>query len=406
VVGAARWLSATTAITLPAQTFITLHSFDGTDGANPLAAMLQASNGNLYGTTDYGGANSTDAACGGGCGTVFKITPSGTLSTIYSFCSQSGCTDGAHPYARLVQGTDGNFYGTTVYGGASESCSVGWGCGTIFKISPSGTLTTLHSLDENTDGVGASGLILSIDGNFYGTAGGGGVSGHGTVFKITPSGRLTTLYSFCSQTACTDGSEPMSGLVQATDGNFYGTTFYGGANDNGTVFRITPSGTLTTLHSFDSTDGSNPPAGVVQATDGNLFGITQFGGAKRYGTVFEITTGGALTTLYSFCSQSSCTDDQIPYAELVQGTDDNFYGTTSPGRGQFRLRGLSGLWHGLQNHPQAACLRRCTASTPRTAPTPSRRWFRTPMGRSMEQRRLAGPAARARVGVARSSACL
>jgi uncharacterized repeat protein (TIGR03803 family) len=290
-----------------AQTVTTLLSFDGTDGATPYAGLVQATNGNLYGTTLGGGAH--------GDGTVFQITPSGTLTTLHSFDS----TDGATPYGGLVQATNGDLYGTTFQGGA-------YGVGTVFKITPSGTLTTLHSFDS-TDAYPYAGLVQATNGNLYGTTFDGGAGG-GTVFKITPSGTLTTLHSFDG----TDGAGPHGGLVQATNGNLYGTTSSGGANNDGTVFQITPSGTLTTLHSFDGTDGATPEAALVQATNGNLYGITFHGGANPQfgaGTVFKITPSGTLTTLHSFCSESGCTDGVFPEAALVQATDANLYGTTS-----------------------------------------------------------------------------
>ncbi|HEV2177738.1 MAG TPA: choice-of-anchor tandem repeat GloVer-containing protein [Terriglobia bacterium] len=324
-------LCATAAIALTAQTFRTIHSFDKTDGAFPLAGLIQATNGNLYGTTAGGGAS---GACSFGCGTIFKITPSGTLTMLYSLCSQSGCADGRNPVAELVQATDGNLYGTTEFGGSSDD-------GTAFKVAPNGALTTLHSFDS-TDGSNiVAGLIRGTDGDFYGTTEAGGTGGNGacplncgTVFKISPSGRLTTLYNFCSKSDCEDGQYPLAGLVQATDGSFYGTTEAGGAggrNGPGTVFKISSSGTLTTLHSFDSTDGIGPNS-LLQATDGNFYGTTSNGGANGLGgTVFQITPDGTLATLYNFCSQIHCDDGQRPLAGLVQATDGNLYGTTSFG---------------------------------------------------------------------------
>ncbi len=331
-------LCATTAIAVRAQTFTTLHNFDfnGTDGGNPLAGLVQATDGNFYGTTFGVGLDETCPSLGVGCGTVFKMTPGGALTTLYSFCSRSGCTDGRSPEAELAQATDGNFYGTTAGGGTNTTeCGAG-GCGTVFEITSSGTLRTLHSFDS-TDGSGPGALVQATNGNFYGTTGGGGAHGYGTVFEITPSGTLTTLYSFDS----TDGANPTA-LVQATNGNFYGTTYDGGANTTsgggpgcGTVFEITPSDTLTTLHSFDGTDGAHPDSGLIQATNGNFYGTTAFGGAYPTcgfgygcGTVFEITPSRTLTTLYNFCSQSGCTDGAFPYAGLVQATNGNFYGTT------------------------------------------------------------------------------
>src|SRR5579863_3082746 len=195
-------LCALAPISSPAQTFTTLANFNQTDGYNPeYMALVQGFDGNYYGTTENGGS--------GFAGTAFKITPGGTLTTIYNFCSKAGCGDGANPF---------------------------------------------------------SGLALATNGNLYGTTAGGGAHGDGTVFEITTGGTLTTLYSFCSQTGCTDGFYPVGALVQASNGNFYGTTSSGGANSHGTIFEITPGGTLTTLHSFDfSTDGAAPYAGLVQA---------------------------------------------------------------------------------------------------------------------------------------------
>jgi uncharacterized repeat protein (TIGR03803 family) len=268
--------------------------------------------------------------------------PAQTFTTIYNFCSQTDCTDGAGPYAGLVQGTSGDFYGTTFYGGANTSCNAGVGCGTVFKITPGGKLTTLHSFDY-TDGADPKAApVQTANGNFFGTTGGGGANDEGTVFKITPSGVLTVRYNFCSQTNCTDGSEPLAVLVQGKSGNLYGTTWVGGTSGVcgggcGTIFKITSSGKLTTLDSFNITDGGGPLAGLIQATNGKFYGTTSEGGAKSNGTIFEVTSNGTLTTLYSFCSRSQgstkCTDGAIPVGGLVQGTSGNFYGTTVLGGG-------------------------------------------------------------------------
>ena len=263
------------------------------------------------------------------CAATAIASPAQTLTTLYSFCSQTNCADGSMPEAGLVQATDGNFYGTTSGYGSS-------GLGTVFKITPSGTLTTLHSFDFSDGAHPSAGLIQATDGNFYGTAG-AGANSHGTIFKITPSGRLSTLYSFCPQYPnCPDGSDPSAGLIQATDGNFYGTTVDGGANCEpvgcGTVFKITPSGTLITLYSFCSqtncADGANPYAGLIQATDGNFYGTTSGFATGTNSTVFKITPSGTLTTLYTFCSQPNCADGSNLHAGLIQATDGNFYGTT------------------------------------------------------------------------------
>ncbi len=315
-------------------TLTTLYSFcfqiNCTDGAEPEAGLVQATNGNLYGTTYWGGAN--------GSGTIFEITPAGQLTTLYSFCSQMNCADGRYPQAGLVQATNGNLYGTTLGGGITDNCSF---CGTIFEITPAGQLTTVYSFcSQNGCADGAvpyAGLIQASDGNLYGTTRYGGSNnncvgdcGSGTVFEIAPAGQLTTLYSFCSQNGCTDGIEPEAGLVQATNGSLYGTTTSGGTSFDGTVFAITLAGQLSTLYSFCSqpncSDGTSPYAGLVQATDGNLYGTTESGGANDFGTVFEITPAGQLTTLYAF----GFTDGALPSGGLLQ-SNGNLYGMTEIG---------------------------------------------------------------------------
>ena len=237
-----------------------------------------------------------------------------TLTTIYSFCSQPNCGDGIWPHAGLWQGTDGNFYGTT------SSDEGAYADGTVFKITPSGTLATLHTFDGADGAIPDAGLVQGGDGNFYGTTGQGGANddpscdfggrvGCGTVFKITPGGILTTLYNFCSQPNCRDGSDPSATLVQGRDGNFYGTA---NGQFGGTVFKITPAGTLTTLYFFCSlqncADGAYPRT-LAQGSDGNFYGTAVAGGTSSNcqlfsyngcGTVFKITPQGTLTTLYSF----------------------------------------------------------------------------------------------------------
>jgi uncharacterized repeat protein (TIGR03803 family) len=303
------------ACSLPAQTFTTIHSFSGKDGHFPFAALDQATDGNLYGTTYYGGA--------AGSGEVFRITTAGTLKTVYSFCSQTDCADGEYTYAVPVQATDGHLYGTTYLGGAND-------LGTIFKLSTTGTLTTLHSFAGTDGSEPLAGLAQAANGSMYGTTYAGGSKGDGVVFKITASGTFTALHSFCSQTACADGQNPFAGLVQGIDGNLYGTTLAGGAHGDGTIFKITPGGTLTTLHSFCSqsgcTDGEFPQTGLIQAIDGNFYGTTILGGAYGNGTIFKITPTGTLTALYSVCSQVGCPDGNYLYAPLTQATDGNLYG--------------------------------------------------------------------------------
>jgi len=296
----------------------TLQSFNGTNGSGPSGLVL-ATNGNLYGTTSAGGADFFE--CGGAsCGTVFQIAPAGALTTLHSF---DGTDEGGNPisYTGLVQATNRSFYGATNKGGA-------YGFGTLFKITAAGTLTTLHSFDPiNGEGVGMAGLVQATNGYLYGTTDEGGTDGSGTVFRITPTGALTTLYNF----SLAAGAGPYAGLIQATDGNLYGTTQIGGTYSMGTVFKITPTGTQTTLYNFSGADGSYPEAGLVQATDGNFYGTTFQGGANGEGTIFQISPTGTLATLYSFCNQAHCSDGANPGAGLVQATDGSFYGTTEKG---------------------------------------------------------------------------
>jgi len=313
-----------------------LHSFGGGNGAYPVSGLVQGADGNFYGTTSQGGAHHNCTNIGlDGCGSVFRISPAGTATTLHSFDG----SDGAYLVSGLVQATDGNFYGTTFEGG-NLGCASPHGCGTVFKITPGGTLTTLLSFGGSDGAFPEAGLVQGADGNLYGTTGGGGATGFGTVFRITFAGTLTTLYNFCSQPNCMDGWGPTAALVQAADGNFYGTTAAGGIYNDcfdltgacGTVFRITPAGRLTTLHSFDNSDGANPN-GLVQATDGNFYGTTLDGGDSTCnslygcGTVFEITPNGTLTTLHVFAGP----DGAFPDGELVQATNGKFYGTTHGG---------------------------------------------------------------------------
>jgi uncharacterized repeat protein (TIGR03803 family) len=370
-------LCATLAISAPAQVFTTLVNFAGEDGYPRLMSLVQGHDGNLYGTTSYGGLQ--------GGGQVFVMTPEGTVTTLYSFCSQPpNCSDGFSPWGGLTLATDTNFYGTTNEGGTNNS-------GTAFRVSSQGVLTTLHrfagpdglapqtppvqaidgffywSVYDSSNGYGVifkstgegdgkvlysfcpgrrncsqgaspTMLVPGSDGNLYGTTAMGGSDGCsqgcGTVFKITAEGTLTTLHVFCNDFNCADGTYPLGGLVRGSDGNFYGTTYGGGTNSRGTIFRITPAGKLTTLYSFcpqsDCTDGGSPEVAMIEATDGNLYGTTAFGGtsscAGAYagcGTLFRITPTGKLTTLHSFDQ----TDGAYPNG-LTQATSGTFYGTT------------------------------------------------------------------------------
>lgn len=344
----------------PAQTFTTLASFNLTDGLAPWAPVIQGTDGNLYGVTAYGGEFSG--------GTIFKVTPGGELTNLYNFpysvypfgplvqatdgnfygtTSEGNTvfrmnkhgklttlhvfnnTDGSAPYGGLIQATDGNLYGTTYDGGASNTCIYNYGCGTVFKITKNGKLTTLYSFGGVDGERPFAGVLQATDGNFYGTTTEGGTNGYGTIFKITRKGALTTLHNFDG----TDGEYPYAGLIQASDGNLYGTAASGG-NGNGTVFKITTAGTLTTLYSFEGTNGIGPYGGLIQATDGDFYVTTEFGGIAQTfcsgdscGMVFQLTPEGTLTALHSFDG----TDGGNPYAALLQSTNGSFYGTTLVG---------------------------------------------------------------------------
>jgi uncharacterized repeat protein (TIGR03803 family) len=292
--------------------FTTLYTFrDGIDASSP-NGLIQGNDGYSYGTTDGAGTNK---------GTIFRMSPDGVLTTLYSF---TGGTDGAYPKAGLVQRRDGSFYGTTWYGGAYVD-QYGYGEGAVFQITSNGVFTSLYSFSDTGDGRNPNGLIEGSDGNLYGTTFGGGAS-HGTVFQITTNGVLTTLYSFTGA----DGDHPFAALAQGNDGDFYGTTYEGGAQNGGTVFRFSLTGSLTTLYSFpyDANSILVTPRSVVQDNNGNLYGTTSQGGSQQFGSLFQINAVGTFTNLFSF---TRATDGAIPQGALVQGKDDNFYGTCSRG---------------------------------------------------------------------------
>ncbi len=304
------------AVLSPAQTFTSLHSFKGPDGANPYTSFAQGPNGILYGTTIDGGPD--------GSGSIFAMDTFGDVLPLWNFCSN--CSDGQFPVAPLVLAPDGYLYGTTQSGGTNG------GFGTIFKISPTGgPLITLHSFSAIDGASPYSSLLPATDGNLYGTTNGGGVNNVGTIFKVTTTGQLTTLYNFCSAVNCGDGQFPVGPLIQGTDGNIYGTTHAGGntlcQNGCGTIFRITPGGSYTTLHRFNKSDGDYPYGGVVEGLNGELYGTTGSGGANQAGSVFTLSPNGTLTTIHSFDGAGG---GASPYA-MSLGSDSNFYGTTSAG---------------------------------------------------------------------------
>jgi uncharacterized repeat protein (TIGR03803 family) len=340
-----------------AQTFSVLANFDGENGSHSAARLVQGIDGDFYGTTDFGGS---------GCGTVFKVTSAGRLTTLATF--PVDCVD---TISGLAQDTQGSFYGTTHYGGLNYA-------GTIFKITPDGPPKQLYSfchyVPQCTDGEYPGALVQGSDGGFYGTTFGGDAYGWpnlGSIYKITPSGQLMTVYSFTDQSG---SFYPNYGLVEGTDGNFYGTTFYAWGQHGlaaGAIFQVTPGGTLTNLHFFCpdgppcpdspgpsalvqdrhsdflygagvtvykiapdgrfatlhrfSLTGAGRAQGLVQASDGNFYGTTSGTAAPEHtGTIFRITPDGTLTTLHRF----ALSDGWCPAAGVVEGTDGNLYGTT------------------------------------------------------------------------------
>jgi len=282
------------------------------DGRWPGAGVIFDQNGNLYGTTSEGGASDW--------GSVYELTADGREKVLYSFGRRN--KDGQYPFASLVFDKEGNLYGTTSVGGAHLN-------GTVFEITAAGKEKVLHSFHKSDGSTPVAGVIFDQNGNLYGTTTRGGAHGGGTVFEITAAGKEKVLHSFGSQSG--DGFLPYAGLVFDGNGNLYGTTTQGGAHGNGTVFEITAAGTEKVLHSFDprAGDGYNPGAGLIFDNEDNLYGTTSQGGPYGYGTVFEITAAGTEEVLYSFGSQSG--DGSNPEADLVFDQNGNLYGTTYVG---------------------------------------------------------------------------
>jgi uncharacterized repeat protein (TIGR03803 family) len=368
-------LLALLAVSAQAQTVTYLANFNGKNGSVP-GPVIQATDGNFYGTTFEGGAYSQ--------GNVFRMTPTGKLNSIYSFCSQPNCADGQRPESPPVLGSDGNLYGVANSGGSSANSGV------VYKMTLGGKITTLYSFCATrpcNDGQYPTGVILASDGDFYGTTTSGGEFGSGTIFKIGPTGTFKLLYTFCSLANCADGGiplfPPMQGsdgnlyggtnaggngggevyelsldgtftvvqnfcygfsatcftgayptrLVQDANGNLFGTAANGGSYNSGTVFEIASTGKFLGLHRFTYSGGVAATWGLTLASDGNLYGIAtddaNFASATSnnvpniYGIIFRITAAGEFTTLASFYD--------APIGPLFQGTDGNLYGTTDEG---------------------------------------------------------------------------
>jgi uncharacterized repeat protein (TIGR03803 family)/probable HAF family extracellular repeat protein len=278
----------------------TLHSFDGTDGASPYGGVIRAGDGSFYGTTSSSGP--------GGYGTVYRLDATG-LATLGAF----NYANGVAPSATLLQAMDGSFYGTTYYGGPS-------GYGTVFRVDAAGVVTTLHAFTYSEGGYPFGGLIQARGGLFYGTTSYAGPGGYGTVYRMDADGNVTTLHAFGN---ADDGANPYEGVIQGSDGSFYGTTYAGGPGGYGTVYRMTAAGSVTTLHGFNFTDGASPYGTPIQGRDGYFYGTTISGGANSVGTVYRIDGAGRIETLHAFTY-----DAYYPYAGLVQASDGSLYGTT------------------------------------------------------------------------------
>ncbi len=297
-----------------------LHTFTGgADGALPLGTLLLDAAGNLFGTTQQGG-NIYCYLGSMGCGTVYRLDAAGNKKMLYAF---AGSLQGALPYGSLVEDANGNLYGTTAWGGVA-TCNE---CGTVFKVrATGGTDTILHKFTGRGDGTLVyAGVIRDAAGNLFGTTYYGGAYNLGTVFKVDSTGKESVLHSFNSGG---DGETPAAPLV--ADGAYlYGTTQGGGTYDGGTVFKVDKSGNETVLHSFGATtDGREPQGPLVHDAAGNLYGTTYSGGAFGYGTVFKIDTTGKETILYSFGGGA---DGFGPNSGVIVDATGNLYGTTLEG---------------------------------------------------------------------------
>ena len=294
----------------PAGVRTVLHAFGGgTDGSTVLGGLVQAADGTLYGTTSNGGSATN--------GTVFKATTAGVVTVIHSFTGGAG---GAVPYAGVSIGQDGNLYGTTAFGGSYNK-------GTVFRVTPSGERTVLHEFGGPGDGQSPKAEpIQGADGKLYGVAGAGGVNGNGMIYTLGLDGTYAAVYSFA---ATGDGRGPTGRLLPLADGSFYGTTYYGGSRDAGTIFKLSATGAVSVLHSFGAAgDGQNPYAGLILGRDGQLYGTSNGGGSKASGTVFRYPLGGAESVVYSF---SGAGDGRFPTAGLVQASNGALYGACQYG---------------------------------------------------------------------------
>ena len=311
-----------------------IYSFTGgTDGSLP-SSGLTLSKGNVYGTTFNGG----DLSCvllgsTPGCGVVYKLTPAGKFSVVYTF---TGSTDGAWPQG-VIPDSSGNLYGPAYYGGNLSCPYTGIGCGVIFKIDTTGKETPIYTFQDGTDGGVPNGFItMDGAGNIYGAAIDGGTltdcggAGCGVIFKVTPAGKETALYSF---TGGTDGGGPNGSLLMDRQGYLYGTAYLGGdlqctsipnTAGCGVVFKISPTGHESVLHAFNGTDGAGPSYGLLAGSAGTAYGTTIYGGADNFGVVFELTSKGE-KVLYSF---TGGTDGAYPQSGLIVDKSGNMFSNT------------------------------------------------------------------------------
>jgi uncharacterized repeat protein (TIGR03803 family) len=308
-------------------THTVLYSFKGgSDGANPYVGVIRDAAGNLYGTTANGGAS--------GLGTVFKLTKTGKETVLYSF---AGGSDGCYPYGGLLRDAAGNLYGTTEVCGAS-------GVGTVFKLTNTGKETVLHSFaGGSSDGEFPSftSLLMDTSGNLYGIAEQGGTDNLGVVYKLSKSGKLKVLYSFAGGTS--DGCDVFGTPFMDAEGNLYGTANACGSAHVGIVWKVSQKGKETVLHNFTagSSDGAEPIAGVIADAKGNLYGDTYQGGSANLGTVYKLNKNGTLTLLHTFTGS----DGDYPYSGLVRDATGNLYGTTlHGGSGQQCQNGCGTVW--------------------------------------------------------------
>ena len=304
----------------------TLHSFctdyqnkHCLDGSTPASRLVEVG-GQFYGTATAGGSRQL--------GTIFRISSTGSFTLLHTFCQEPRCTDSARPGRYLTGGPSGSVYGVSLSGGTADG-------GAIFKLSSGGSFSLVHKFCSEArcaDGLQPVSVLFD-GGTLFGTTTGGGSHGSGTAFMIDASGTEHVLYNFCSQANCTDGISP-GALIRGRDGNFYGTTAAGGKNQAGTVFRMTPTGTMTVLYSFctqaNCADGERPAQILVQGKSGSFYGTTGGAGANS-GTVFEISPAGALHTLHIFCQSDFCRDGATPVDGLVLAKDGSFYGTVASG---------------------------------------------------------------------------